>query len=321
MLLKEHLNEELMRLKAKQQELDLFREELSMEPWGCLKDPNKLYERLVLKQDELWADFQKNHDNSQFNYPKQEKLWAFLSQNTTEINSFRETLYQYQEFVMQEHVKLDLLKQRLLEDGEKLKKEQNSFEREKVNQLDYEVFEETKEKIKDELNNEKQKLDLERRKMNVLLNIVRNYMNYKEDRALDWDTSLEDFIQEIFGQINNENDVFEKNLKKKQQLKRLKDDIQRLMDEEITVDPYENIAGLLGNIVSHKESSQEDEIQRKLFKRKEEMLQHKQKELEALKKLLEKESSILQEEKMWLVNEKNKLVEGTKKSRKIVIFF
>ena len=315
--LKEHLTEELQKIKSKQKELELLREELSMEPWNSLKDPNKLYERMVLKQDDLWSEFQKNQENPDFSYPKHEKLWGFLSENPTDINNFKEILYLYQEFLMQEHVKLDLLKQRLGEEGEKLRNEENSLERERVNRVDFEVFEDTKRKIKEELNQERQKIGLDKKKMGLLLNIVRNYLNFKADKPFDWETSIDDFIQGLFSMIEAERDVFEKDLKKKQQVKRLRDDIQRLREgniEELNADPYENISRLLGNIGSHKESSQEEEIQRKLFKRKEEMLQHKQKELEALKKLLEKESLILQEEKVWLVNEKNKIGENTKKS-------
>ena len=316
-LLKEHLVEELQRLKSKQRELDLLHSELSLEPWASLKDPHRLYERAVQKQEELWSCFQRNHENPRFFSPKQEKLWAFVSQGGNDA-AYRETVYQYQEFLMQEHVKVDLLRQRLAEEGEKLRREEELLEREKTRQLDYEVFEETKEKIKEELNNERKRLGMERRKMALLLSTLRNYLSFKEGRPFDWDASPEDFVREIFGRIESEDDVYEKDAKRKQQIKRLKEDCHKLINwapDENSVDPYENIAGVLGNISARKDGSQEDEIQRKLFQRKEEMLQHKQKELEALKKLLEKESSILQEEKVWLANEKSKLNESTKKSK------
>ena len=319
-LLKEHLNEEILRLKDKKQELDLLREEIVLQPWDCMKDPQKLKERMLFKQEELWTEFQKDYENEEFEYPKNEKLWGFLSQNPSELSRFREVIYQYQEFLMQEHVRLGLLKQKLQEESENNRKEQISFEKERVLQLDYEVFEETKQKMKDELFEERTRFANERKKMNCLIKIMKNYQFYKENRALDWESSNDEFIIEIFDKINQENDVFEKDARKKQQIKRLKEELQKLLNEnldnshELQIDPYERIAGVLGNINSYKENSQEDEIQKKLFKRKEEMLQHKQKELEALKKLLEKESFILQEEKIWLVNEKNKLTETTKKS-------
>jgi len=319
-LLKEHLNEEILRLKDKKQELDLLREEIVLEPWDCIKNPQKLKERMLLKQEELWTEFQKNYENEEFEYPENEKLWGFLSQNPSETSRFKEVIYQYQEFLMQEHVRLGLFREKLKEESENNRKEQISFEKERVLQLDYEVFEETKLKIKEELTEEKTRLVNERKKMNSLIKIMKNFQFYKENRALDWESSNDEFIIEIFDSINQENDVFEKDAKKKQQIKRLKDELQRLLSEnldnshEIQIDPYERISGVLGNINSFKENSQEDEIQKKLFKRKEEMLQHKQKELEALKKLLEKESFILQEEKIWLVNEKNKLTETTRKS-------
>lgn len=317
LLLKEHLNEEILRVKEKQLEFDHLREKMLFEPWDCLKDPNKLYERMVLKQEDLWNDFQSSQEQPILSYPKQEKLWGFLPQNTNDSDKFREILYQYQEFLMQEHVKLDLLKQKLGEESEKARQDEVSFEKNKMHRMDYEIFEETKEKIKQELNVEREVLNRDKRKINKLVNIIKNYLYFKENKEFDWENTLEDFLQELFHRIKQENDIFEKDPKKKQQRKRLNDEIQCLLDENLWAkqpDPYENIGEVLGNINCHKETSQEDELQRKLFKRKEEMMQHKQKELESLKKLLEKESLILQEEKIWLSNEKKKIAENTKKS-------
>ena len=325
-LLKEHLNEEIIRLKTKQQDLELEREEIVLEPWDCLKDPNKLYERMMLKQEDLWKTFQTYKENSMLEYPSQERLWSFISdvQNSAEFMRYKEVMYQYQEFLMQEHVRLELLKEKLMEEKEKFRKEQNSFEKDRFNRLDYEIFEETKQKIKDELYEERVKLQKEKKKLNLLINIIKNYEYYKQNRVMDWESSNEEFIREIYEKINRENDIFEKDMKKKQQIKRLNDEFQRLFNDNVnegnTNDPYEKSTDILGSINMHKECSQEDDIQKKLFRRKEEMLSHKQKELEALKKLLEKESIILQEEKVWLVNEKNKLGETTKKSLFLLIF-
>lgn len=320
-LLKEHLNEEIASLKAKQNELEHLREKIINEPFDCFKDPNKLYEKMMQKQEELWSEFQKYKENVHLSPPKNEQLWNLLIKEQTEEINIQNVLYQYQEFLMQEHVKLDILRQHLFEESERIKNEQTLLEKNRFQQIDYEIFEETKEKIKSELNEEKDHLKLAEYKLQKLFNVLKNYLNFKENAPLDWEGSLEDFLQEMNAKINKINDIFEKDQKKKFQAKRLKEELQEIMDEnsrKTLADPYEKQLNIIENVNNFKEMSQEEEIQRKLFKRKEEMLQHKQKELEALKKLLEKESIILQEEKIWLNNEKNKLGDQTKKS--IIVF-